>query len=561
MALNIKKPNYINTSEMLVGDELKKISELSKDHPFILFKDLMEKSWNVKINDIKKGEELQEKFDQINDLKITVDSLKNKSLITYIDAPWGSGKTYFIEKLIEWTKNEKDEKKFNFSNGKKSSLDINFIDAWEINNNKSIEDFLIEAYSIEVKDFEDFLKNVEEFNEKIKKWTKRFGRIMFSPIERILNSATLKLAPGGVGIDFDLSELLKDENLKKSFEEPFKKEIDSLKLLTDQNKLKILLVTYIEDKYIKNNKLIIIDNIERLDSNSRLKCINAILNWANFSGTTFLFLTNFEKIKITKDYEEDFWNKISLHETFKLTNSWQTYVSNYKKETSFDLNDQNYLDLKDFILNIIPSFFSNNEDDMDIREIKKLLDNWNIKNESTNKELIISLLREIIEKNSGGLDKYFLINHSVTWLSENKWNLWEDDKVIDDETKNDAYNNIPLINNKMFRIQSNFYDLEVEVKNNKAKFKNSKNLKISEKDISHFKKFNNFIDDNATQKFRTVIESVLSTRNITNKDNYIFKYMDYIKLNNGNSKANSMKYFEFKYNNIKKLHIYNDIFK
>ncbi|NQX83346.1 MAG: hypothetical protein HRS50_01350, partial [Mycoplasmataceae bacterium] len=188
---------------------------------------------------------------------------------------------------------------------------------------------------------------------------------------------------------------------------------------------------------------------------------------------------------------------------------------------------------------------------------KKLLDNWEGKNSSkVSKDLIISLLKEIINKNLEGLDKYFFINHSITWLSDNKWNLWEEDNIKDETSGYDDSKNIPLINNKMFRIQSNFYELEVELNGEKVIFKNANKLKIREKDISHFKKFNNFIDDSASKSFKDIVESVLKTRNIDDKENYIFKYINGIQTD-----KESIKYFEFKYNNIKKLHIYNDIFK
>lgn len=554
MALNIKKPNYINTSEISKDDSSKVIDDLNFNHPFRILKDLLEKSWKVKNYDLKQGEEIQNKFDETSGLNATVDSLKNKSLITYIDAPWGSGKTYFVENLINWIKKpgQSGEVLFNFHHRNETELEIDFIDAWEINNKKTIEELLIDAYSIDVEDFRDFLIKDEHINKKVKRWAKRLGRIAWTIPKRILKGSNLRFSTGSISLGLNLESLLNDQELKEAFEKPFKEETEIFNSLNEEKKLKILLASYIEWKYSNNNKVIVIDNIERLDSKDRLSVINTILNWANLKGTTFIFLTNFEKIKITKDFEEDFWNKISLHETFKLTNNWQNYIENYSKDNII-ISDPALIDLKDFILNTIPTFFSNNEDNMDIREIKKLLDNWDA-NGRGSKELIISLLKEVIEKNLEGLDKYFLINHSITWLSENKWHLWEEDGIKDSTNGDSDTNNIPLINNKMFRIQSNFYDLEVESSGDEIKFKNSSNLKISDNNLPHFNKFNNFIDDNASNSFRKVIEDILRTRVINNTSNYIYNYIKY-------KNNDSIKYFEFKYNNIKKLHIYNNIFK
>ena len=559
MALKIKKPNYLNSSLVSWNDIKDNPDGLENDHPFVILKDLLEKSWSIKNNDLKIATEEQLELEKKKGLNITLDSLKNKSLITYIDAPWGSGKTHFIETFIKWIKKNKNNEEINFKFGEEeTTLEIDFIDAWEIYQSGNIEDFLLRAFTIDWKEFKKFYKKGKDVKRFCLKWLKKLGRIPISLSNVLVSGISFNIGVPGANIELDLGEKIRTlkEELNKLNNEPYDPLKDKELKLEEEEKLLVLLVSYLEWKYKNNNKFIIIDNIERLSSKNRLNVVNKILNWANLSGITFLFLSNFEKINFTKLQEEDFWNKISLHETFKLTNNWQTYIDNYKYEAdNFAMSDSKNSDLKEFIKIIIPTFFSNNKDDMDIREIKKLLDNWEGKSNTDSRELITSLLNEIVEKNLEGLDKYFLINHSISWLSENKWDLWSDSELENDKVKE---NNISLINNKMFRIQSNFYELEVEVKNDVLVFKDSDKLKIKEQDLIHFKNFNNFIDDNATNKFKDVVESILKTRKIDNKDNYIYLYIEYIKSKDKNK--DSVKYFEFKYNNIKKLHIYNEIF-
>lgn len=573
MSLNIKKPNYLNTSLINKDDHLKTYEEILDEaidknnvkHPFLVFKDQLSKSWKVKQEDLNSGNNLNDFFNKRKNIFLTPDLLKNKSLITYIDAPWGSGKTYFIENLIKWIKKEKDEEEFNFKKGSKpSKLNISVLDAWEIYNGSNIDEMLKFIFQPKInskdlnclieKNSKDYIENnglkTKEINSKIKRYS-------------FISNVFLKNTPNPVQPLFYFGEKIRKElkDIPKTFSKELIKNSKNEFLETYSNKpIEIVtksIIDYIEYKYEKNNNLIIIDNIERLSSDNRLDVVNKIINWANLSGTTYLFLTNFQKINFSSIFEEDFWNKISLHETFKLTNNWETYIKNYKRD-NFDLSNNDYKDIRDFILAIIPSFFSKNNDNMDIREIKKLLDNWNEKEKCgiDNKSLIISLLKEIISKNLEGLDKYFLINHSISWLSENKWHLWEkDNEEIKKLLEEENIINKPLINNKMFRIQSNFYELKVILEKNKiVRFVND-SFKIKDEELDFFKKFNNFIDDNASRKFQIAISDILKTRMINNENNYIYKYMKTIKKD-----KTKIKYFEFKYNNIKKLHIYNDIF-
>lgn len=537
MALNIKSPNYISTSKLDKDNQ--------KQYKNIINK--LECSWKIKINDIEKAKKYSKRLKENANIKITPDDLKNLSLITYIDAPWGSGKTYFIEKFIEWISIDKD--KLNFSGQdefKTKELDVNVLDAWEIYNSSNIEEYLIKSFDINWESLKEFLKTkpIKNNSSLLSKVT----RTTFISLKKIVSTLNPLLSFGTINLD----ELFKNQKeLKKIWNETWERE-NLFKDISDIEKFKLLISLYIEDKYKKNNKLIIIDNIERLSSKNRLDVINKVMNWANLSGATYLFLTNFQKININTVAEEDFWNKISLYETFKLENDWQTYIDDYKHE-EFDLSK--YKKLQDFIKLVIPSFFSSNEDCKDIREIKKLLDNWEQKIFYKNEKDLISSFMKEVQGHINGLDKYFFINKSIGILSEHNeyWDLWKKD--LNDETReisNDVYT--PLINNKMLRIQSNFYELKVLKSDDKIlKFKDEIKFKIRKGETIHFKSFNNFIDDEATDKFKKVINDLFKSRKIEDEDHKLILYLKAIG-------KDEISYFEFKYNTIRKIHIYNDIF-
>ncbi len=555
MGLSIKKSKLLKTENLSDGNTFKE-----------LFSNL-EKSWNDKNNSIELANKFSKQFEGKTNFEFTHDALKNKSLITYIDAPWGSGKTYFIENMLEWVLKNDVHKKYIFSSDStedsKPEFDIEILDAWEIYNGSNISEILSNIFKPNLQDDEIIAKIREYKNPKkgldkkvlVKCVAKRFGGIAISLLK---TTPALPIIKAAEYFAQNETEKRDDaENLAAKFDSKTEEENNSIVVKA--------IIETIEEKYIDNNKIIIIDNIERLSSANRLDVINKIMNWANIAGTTYIFLTNFEKIKITKEYEEDFWNKISLHETFKLENDWETYVNNYKYQYNGNRNNfimSDFKHLLSFTKRIIPLFFTNNSDTQDIREIKKLLDNWsiNLKDDMNDIELIKSFLNEIIS-NLSGLDKYFLINTAITLLSEEYWELWEqeiNENENDNFSKEDFSNvevdseyNKPLFNNKMLRIQSNFFNLEIKEENGEVIF-DEPDFSIETDLRKEFKKFNNFIDENSTTKFINLISDISETRKITSSDNYLKDLL--IKSDN---KYN--KYFEFKYNNLRKIYIFNKI--
>ncbi len=546
MGLNIKKPNYLNSSLVKTNsDNLFYNSFLKK----------IEASWFNKNLDINKANDLLEITNSDKTIKFIPDALKNLSLITYIDAPWGSGKTYFIESFLDW-KSKNNNLTINFKNKiELKKIEIDLIDAWEIYNKQKIEDILIDIFKIDYEKFKEWLKNNKSNleakidpktpKEKRKTLGWKVARTISIPFYKTLQS---------VGSNFiNIEKFLEAiPEIKEVWEDEYSSLVEKLKLKDREDKsiLNFIVSLYIEDLYKDNNKIIVLDNIERLSSKNRLDVINKILNWANISGITFIFLTNFEKIKISSVSEEDFWNKISLYETFKLENDWKLYLDEYEHK---DFTLKNHQDLLSLIKTLIPSFFDSNKDDTDIREIKKLLDNWNDKHNCRNeKELIISFIKEA-HNHLEGLSKHFFTNKTISELATDKyWNYFKKDFKDEQLEKRSTEIYIPLINNKMFRIQSNFYELKLVSKDNVLKF-DPNNLKIRIGEDRFFNEFNNFVDDNASTSFKDLISELFSTRRIENSNHLLNLYMKMIN-------EDKISYFEFKYNNLRKIHIYNEIF-
>ncbi len=564
MALKLKRSKIIDTSNL----------NLNSNSIFTEFESCLEKSRDDKKRSIEEGElslsHIYETLKQnplsklcssgnkkINkQVNFIPDSLKNKSLISYIDAPWGSGKTKFIEEYVSWSLT--NSKLFN---------KIDIIDAWEVYNGQNINDILWKIFKIDPKD----KKLSKGIDKALNKYTNNSTARM-----KFLGKAALNVTMPVVGITIEGAK--KTFKYMKSEINPEKQKFLSLiKGDFDENQKTEILSLAIQEVIESNSKnwdrLIVLDNIERLSSVNRLDVINKILNWASLKGITFIFLTNFERIKLTKVFEEDFWNKISLQETFKLSNNWNSYLRNYEYEINgnkFIL--KNHEKLLALIEDLIPTFFSENNDSMDIREIKKLLDNWKDKNNNQSEvKLIESFLQHLVNENMSGLDKYFIINRSISLLTDEEryWELWENDfkERLGSFSPGEIYNK-PLIDNKMLRIQSNFFNLKFKVKDSKIIFDDIK-LDLRPDEEKEFKEFNNFIDDHSSKTLKQIIYKALQTRSLDiktelNKDysnspkeekefnyNYLFILSKQFKMHN---------YFEFKYNKLEKLYLYNIIY-
>ncbi len=94
------------------------------------------------------------------DIFFIPEEISIKSPLTIIDAPWGSGKTFFIESLAK----NIIEKKVKFSIFKKIIL----IDIWKYSNSKNLpDDIIIELFSILANQMGDFSKNFKKIAKKL----------------------------------------------------------------------------------------------------------------------------------------------------------------------------------------------------------------------------------------------------------------------------------------------------------------------------------------------------------------------------------------------------------
>ncbi|BDV02542.1 MAG: hypothetical protein HPAVJP_4310 [Candidatus Hepatoplasma vulgare] len=102
--------------------------------------------------------------------------LSRRSPLTIINAPWGSGKTFFIENLIKLAIDEK-EKGIDFKNFKK----IIIIDAWKYSNSENIPDEIMsELFSIFIKlypKYKEIFKKIayKIFNTAAIPWAKKIN--------------------------------------------------------------------------------------------------------------------------------------------------------------------------------------------------------------------------------------------------------------------------------------------------------------------------------------------------------------------------------------------------
>ncbi|NQX83699.1 MAG: hypothetical protein HRS57_00720, partial [Mycoplasmataceae bacterium] len=351
---------------------------------------------------------------------------------------------------------------------------------------------------------------------------------------------------------------------------------DTDKIKDNLVKLYIKAANYYHTK--KEKKFIFIDNIDRLSSIDRLSVVNKIINWSLFEGVNFVFLTNFEKIKISKIYEEDFWNKISSYNNFYVKNDWKLFTKNKLIESEF-INLENYDRVLNIILDSIETFFTTKDHSADIRNIRKFMDEWihsikdYKKSKNNEKEIICSFINYTLNNSSlSGDEKMFYIDKVISLIVDN---AYEDD-VYDlfyssDLSTNDSFQS--LFNNRNLRMQSSFFDFKVEL----VEREDYSYIQVQSKSLNllyteEFKEYNNLLDELSFSKYskltyKLLLNSKIIKYNMKIKDRFIIRNYSVKNIfkaiksdkNLLNVKNNTFHYFEFKNNNIRKLIVYNEI--
>ncbi|CRX37085.1 / / hypothetical protein / 586887:588569 Forward [Candidatus Hepatoplasma crinochetorum] len=418
--------------ELIVKEDDFELIEVSKK--FIKYIEIEYKKYKKKL---KEEEERFKKYLDKKNAYFSQEKLLKKSPLTILNAPWGSGKTFFIE---SFTKHFIDNKII-ASKFKK----IIILDAWKYSNSKNIPDEIMSElfYILSEKNTKNELKekfiklSINLFNATALSWINKFGYMNF-------------------------------ENIKKNIKEKKKGDIENLFINIS--------------KEIKPT-LVIFDNIERIGKYS-WEIMKAIFKISQIDNLCFILPMNINKLNDNKksneypiekyvdlpifEFKQDYLsflqnNKVKNEEAILINNILNTEIDGKKLsirevEQRFNanniLNDENYFSKMNKIINKIweskihvkKQFLNNENIENLLFYLKSLLNNFN---EFKKTVLVIKNLYLNIDKELDYLIKFiqeknwdFFIDYS-DWIK--KYNeiinkIKECDKNINIEFKNQNKN-------------------------------------------------------------------------------------------------------------------------
>lgn len=286
-----QKENSVNLNVLLEDDDWINISkkfleDIEKN--FTKYEEEYNKKQEV-WNEIKKTQE----FKNNNHIYIP-EKLSKKSPLTIINAPWGTGKTHFIENFLELLILNKIKSEI----FKKTMI----IDAWKFSNSKDVPvEFMQELTKTLIK-----MKYKNQLTDKIKK-------VLNSELLKKLipNRMSLSLGCKGiahVGTEWEIKDLNKDEKIKLQKE---------LKKITEN----------------LDPTIIFIDNLERLGSYS-WDLLKSIIKLQEFSNFLIILPLNINKLINNKEVDKSEY-PIDKYIDFNSYNFKQDY-SHYFKNKSLD---------------------------------------------------------------------------------------------------------------------------------------------------------------------------------------------------------------------------------
>ena len=239
----------------------------------------------------------QEEWQKVLEAKTTVfiepEKLTTRSPLTILDAPWGSGKTYFIEqlaRLFALSESEKirdnDTKK---KTNQKSFVNLVVIDTWKfINSEDIVLDVVKRIYWI-------ICQLITKKNEDVSKtiW-KKLARLFyfFIPISLLVTNAALKLYFQDFP-DFSVELLAINEAAQNKKKEKQKKlsKIDYDKEITEISKQ-------------LEPTIIVFDNVERM-GNQAWEIIKTIQKLAVFANFVFVLPMNKNKLTLGQAVDQE----------------------------------------------------------------------------------------------------------------------------------------------------------------------------------------------------------------------------------------------------------------
>ena len=221
---------------------------------------------------------------------IEPEKLTARSPLTILDAPWGSGKTYFIEhlaKLFVLFEETTDSKKKKLN--KKGFVNLVVIDTWKfINSDVIVFDVVKKIYLI-------ICQLITKTNQKVSKkiWTKLAWLFCsFIPVALLVTNAALKLYfqdfPDFSGELLAINEAVQNKKKEKQ------KELDEIKY--DQAIAEI-------SKQL-DPTIVVFDNVERM-GNQAWEIIKTIQKLAVFANFVFVLPMNKSKLTLGQAIDQE----------------------------------------------------------------------------------------------------------------------------------------------------------------------------------------------------------------------------------------------------------------
>ena len=236
----------------------------------------------------------KEEWKKVLEAKTTVfiepEKLTTRSPLTILDAPWGSGKTYFVEYLaklfaLSEEKTDNEKKKLN----KKGFVNLVVIDTWKfINSDVIVFDVVKKIYLI-------ICQLITKTNQKVSKkiWTKLAWLFCsFIPVALLVTNAALKLYfqdfPDFSGELLAINEAVQNKKKEKQ------KELDEIKY--DQA------IAEISEQL--DPTIVVFDNVERM-GNQAWEIIKTIQKLAAFANFVFVLPMNKSKLTLGQAIDQE----------------------------------------------------------------------------------------------------------------------------------------------------------------------------------------------------------------------------------------------------------------
>lgn len=271
-------PSNVISEQILISDNTNFKTEVKNflcnlEDKYLIFKS--------KALEFEKDWESFKKNDKNKNVFIEPEQLSIKSPTTILNAPWGTGKTFFVEQIAKnWNENQ-------IANIRKIFKNFMVIDSWKFTSSQSIEkDISLTIYFALCK----FININEE--KKKNEFFKKIGKVIFFifPILITITSSTLENFFPNQNI-FEISsnsiKILKEMNLDNSSQKNKKEEINDL-------------LKEINEKI--EASIIVFDNVERMGVHA-WEVIKTIQRLSIFDKLIFLLPINREQLLFNDNIE------------------------------------------------------------------------------------------------------------------------------------------------------------------------------------------------------------------------------------------------------------------